>query len=226
MASATNGEIRVLICEDHRFLADALASLLAEGGHGKLVCPPVQTGEAALEAATRHDPDVIVMDINLPGAMSGLDATRAIKEKCPKSRVLVITANEEDDVLVPAVEAGASALLEKSSPLDDVLEAIDKVAAGEMLVDPAKLARLMRVLSSQREGSREADLLLNQLTERETQILQLSAEGLSTAEVAGRLFISPQTVQTHVRNVLAKLGVRSKLQAVAFAAKHGRITLS
>ena len=225
-AAATNGRIRVLICEDHRFLADALASLLAEGGHGTLVCPPVQTGEAALEAATEHDPDVIVMDINLPGSMSGLDATRAIKERRPDCKVLVITANEEDEVLVPAVEAGASALLEKSSPLDDVLDAIEKVAAGEMLVDPAKLARLMRAVSRQREGGREAALLLDQLTERETEILQLSAEGLSTAEIAGRLIISPQTVQTHVRNILAKLSVRSKLQAVAFAAKHGRISLS
>ena len=224
--TGTNGAIRVLICEDHRFLADALGSLLSEGGHGTLVCPPVQTGEAAVEAVSRYGPDVVVMDINLPGGMTGLEATRTIKERSPSSKVLVITSYEENDCLVPAVEAGASGVVEKSAPLDEVLGAIDRIAAGEMLVDPAKLARLMRISSKEREGGREASLLLDQLTERENEILQLCAEGLSTVEIADRLVISPQTVQTHVRNILAKLGVRSKLQAVAFAAKHGRISLS
>ena len=226
MTTEGEGPTRVLICEDHRILADALASLISAGGRGTLVCPPVQTGDDAVAAAIAHTPDVVVMDINLPGGMTGLEATKAIKDASPESKVVVITSYEEGEFLVPAVEAGASALLEKSSPLDDVLDAIDRVASGDMLIDSAKLARMMRVMSKEREGRREADLLLDQLTERETEILQLSAEGLSTVEVAEKLVISPQTVQTHVRNVLAKLGARSKLQAVAFAAKHGRISLT
>jgi len=223
--TGTKGEVRVLICEDHRFLADALASLLSQGGHGSVVCPPVQTGEAALEAAVEHCPDVVVMDINLSGSMSGLEATRAIKERCPESNVVVLTAHEEEDVLVPAVEAGASALVQKSSSLDEVLDAIDKVAAGQVVLDRAKLDRLMRAVSERREGSREAASLLDQLTQRETEILQLAAQGLSTGAIAGRLVISPHTVQTHVRHILAKLRVNSKLQAVSFAAEHGRISL-
>lgn len=220
------GMVRVLICEDHRMLADALAALLVDDGRGMVVCPPLDNAEAALAAVSEHNPDVVLMDINLRGKMNGIEATRKIKEMNPDTKVLVVTAFSEDDYLVPAVEAGAAGLLEKWTSLDHVLDAIDRVAAGEMLIDPAKLSNLMRQMSQQRDANRDAHLLLEQLTEREREVLQLSAEGLSTAEVAGQLVISAQTVQTHVRNILAKLGARSKLQAVAFAAKNGYVTLS
>lgn len=227
MANANgNGMVRVLICEDHRMLADALATLLVEDGRGAVVCPPLDTAEEACAAVVEHNPDVVLMDINLRGPMNGIEATKRIKEANPETKVLVVTAFSEDDYLVPAVEAGASGLLEKWTSLDLVLDAIDRVAAGDMLIDPAKLSRLMRTMSQQREANRDAALLLEQLTEREKEVLQLSAEGLSTAEVAERLVISAQTVQTHVRNILAKLGARSKLQAVAFAAKNGYVELT
>lgn len=207
-------------------LADALATLLVDDGRGTIVCRPLDTAEAAVEAVAEHHPDVVLMDINLRGPMNGIEATKAIKESNPDTKVLVVTAFSEDDYLVPAVEAGASGLLEKWTSLDDVLDAIDRVAAGDMLIDPAKLSRLMRTMAQQRESNRSASLLLEQLTDREKEVLQLSAEGLSTAEVGERLVISTQTVQTHVRNVLAKLGARSKLQAVAFAAKNGYVQLA
>ena len=226
MTNNVDSTIRVLICEDHRMLADALASLLVDDGLGVIVCPPLDTAEEAITAVEEHSPDVVLMDINLRGKMTGIEATRAIKEIDPETKVLVVTAFSEDDYLVPAVEAGASGLLEKWSSLDLVLDAIQRVAAGDMLIDPAKLSRLMRELSSNRDAQRDARLRLEQLTDREKEILQLSAEGLSTVEVAERLVISPQTVQTHIRNVLAKLGARSKLQAVAFAAKNGYVKLS
>ena len=217
------GMVRVLICEDHRMLADALATLLVDDGRGEVVCEPLDTAEAAVEAVAEHQPDVVLMDINLRGPMSGIEATRKIKESFPDTKVLVVTAFSEDDYLVPAVEAGASGLLEKWSSLDNVLDAIERVAAGDMLIDSAKLSGLMRTMAQKRESNREATLLLDQLTEREREVLQLTAEGMSTAEVAEHLVISAQTVQTHVRNVLAKLGARSKLQAVAFAAKNGYV---
>ena len=224
MSSRENqGMVRVLICEDHRMLADALATLLVDDGRGEVVCEPLDTAEAAVEAVAEHQPDVVLMDINLRGPMSGIEATRKIKESFPDTKVLVVTAFSEDDYLVPAVEAGASGLLEKWSSLDDVLDAIERVAAGDMLIDSTKLSRLMRTMAQKRESNRDATLLLDQLTEREKEVLQLTAEGLSTAEVAEHLVISAQTVQTHVRNVLAKLGARSKLQAVAFAAKNGYV---
>lgn len=204
-------------------LADALATLLVDDGRGEVVCEPLDTAEAAVEAVAEHRPDVVLMDINLRGPMTGIEATKAIKESYPDTKVLVVTAFSEDDYLVPAVEAGASGLLEKWTSLDDVLDAIERVAAGEMLIDSTKLSRLMRTMAQKRESNREATLLLEQLTEREREVLQLSAEGLSTAEVAQDLVISAQTVQTHVRNALAKLGARSKLQAVAFAAKNGYV---
>lgn len=224
MSSRENqGMVRVLICEDHRMLADALATLLVDDGRGHVVCEPLDTAEAAVEAVAEHQPDVVLMDINLRGPMNGIEATRAIKESSPDTKVLVVTAFSEDDYLVPAVEAGASGLLEKWSSLDHVLDAIERVAAGDMLIDSAKLSRLMRTMAQKRESNREATLLLEQLTEREREVLQLTAEGMSTAEVAEHLVISAQTVQTHVRNVLAKLGARSKLQAVAFAATNGYV---
>ena len=227
MASSGNRElVRVLICEDHRMLADALATLLVDDGRGHVVCEPLDTAESAVDAVAEHNPDVVLMDINLRGPMNGIEATRAIKESNPETKVLVVTASSEDDYLVPAVEAGASGLLEKWTSLDAVLDAIDRVAAGDMLIDPTKLSRLMRTMAQQRESNRNALFLLEQLTDREREVLQLSAEGMSTAEVAEQLVISAQTVQTHVRNVLAKLGARSKLQAVAFAAKNGYVQLA
>jgi DNA-binding NarL/FixJ family response regulator len=136
-----------------------------------------------------------------------------------------MTAHDDDRLLVEAVEAGASGFLGKEEAAGEVLSAAKAAAEGEVLIDPATLTRLLHQVSLEREARRDAEALLGELTEREREILQLLAEGMRNDGIAHKLFISPQTVQTHVRNLLAKLGVHSKLEAVAFAVKHGGISI-
>jgi DNA-binding NarL/FixJ family response regulator len=159
-------------------------------------------------------------------AMTGIEATRRIKERSPSTKVIVMTAHDEDRLMVEAVEAGASGFLSKDLPADEILRATKAAADGEVLIDPATLTRLLAQVAREREEQRDAMALLDDLTERERQILQLLAQGKRNDDIAAELFISPQTVQTHVRNILGKLRVHSKLEAVAFAVKHGAIQVS
>jgi RNA polymerase sigma factor (sigma-70 family) len=157
--------------------------------------------------------------------MSGIDATRHIKEVSPSTKVVIMTAHDEDRLLVEAVEAGASGFLGKDEAAEELLSAAKAAAEGEVLIDPGTLTRLLAQVARERAEQRDAQNLLDDLTEREREILQLLAEGMRNDDIAAKLFISPQTVQTHVRNILGKLRVHSKLEAVAFAVKHGAITV-
>jgi DNA-binding NarL/FixJ family response regulator len=165
------------------------------------------------------------MDIVFKGHLDGIKATRRIKEVSPATKVVIMTAHDNDRLLVKAVEAGASGFLGKEEAAGEVLSAAKAAAEGEVLIDPATLTRLLHQVSMEREVRRAAEALLGELTERERQVLQLLAEGMRNEGIAHKLFISPQTVQTHVRNMLAKLGVHSKLEAVPFAVKHGWISI-
>jgi RNA polymerase sigma factor (sigma-70 family) len=191
----------------------------------RLVAPPVHTAEEAVEICRRECPDVVLMDIVFKGGMNGIEATRRIKEASPATKVVVMTAHDDERLLVEAVEAGASGFLGKDEAADEVLSAAKAAAEGEVLIDPGTLTRLLHQVAREREARRDALALIESLTEREREILQLLAEGTRNDDIAQRLFISPQTVQTHVRNLLAKLQVHSKLEAVAFAVKHGAITV-
>jgi DNA-binding NarL/FixJ family response regulator len=218
------GQIQLLICDDHRLLTDTLTSVVRHDPGIRLL-PPVHTSEAAVELVKEHQPNVVLMDIEFRGSMSGIEATRHIKQISPETQVVVMTAHEDERLLVEAVEAGASGFLRKTEGVDELLGAIRAAAAGEILVDRVALARLLPQVARERERRRDAQMLLSQLTDREREILTLLSEGLRNDDIATRLFISPQTVQTHVRNLLGKLGVHSKLEAVAFAVRNGAITV-
>ncbi len=157
--------------------------------------------------------------------MNGIEATQKIKELSPATKVVIMTAHDDERLLVEAVEAGASGFLGKDEAADEVLNAAKAAAEGEVLIDPATLTRLLHQVAREREARRDAQTLLSDLTEREREVLQLLAEGTRNDDIATKLFISPQTVQTHVRNLLAKLRVHSKLEAVAFAVKHGALSV-
>jgi DNA-binding NarL/FixJ family response regulator len=219
--------VSLLICDDHKILTDALATMVGLDDELRLVAPPVHVPLEAIALVTELLPDVVLMDIEFRGGdMSGIDATRRIKEASPSTKVLVMTAHNEDRLLVEAVEAGASGFLSKDEPAGEVLAAAKAAADGEVLIDPATLTRLLAQVTTQREAQRDALRLLGDLTEREREILGLLAHGVRNEDIAKQLFISPQTVQTHVRNILGKLRVHSKLEAVAFAVKHGTITVT
>ena len=224
------GEARIvslLICDDHKILTDALSMVVKLDPELEMVAPPVHTAEEAVGLAEHHLPDVVLMDIVFKGGgISGIDATRMIKEASPATKVVIMTAHDDERLLVDAVEAGASGFLSKDEAAQEVLSAAKAAADGEVLIDPGTLTRLLAQVAQEREEQRDAMTLLNDLTEREREILQLLAQGMRNDDIATQLFISPQTVQTHVRNILGKLRVHSKLEAVAFAVKHGAIQVS
>ncbi len=219
--------VSLLICDDHKILTDALSMVVELDPELEMVAPPVHTAEEAIGLAEQHLPDVVLMDIVFKGGgISGIDATKKIKEASPSTKVVIMTAHDDERLLVDAVEAGASGFLSKDEAADEVLSAAKAAADGEVLIDPGTLTRLLAQVAREREEQRDALRLLNDLTEREREILQLLAQGKRNDDIATQLFISPQTVQTHVRNILGKLRVHSKLEAVAFAVKHGAIQVT
>jgi DNA-binding NarL/FixJ family response regulator len=218
-------KITLLICDDHKILTDALAMVVELDDSLVMVAPPVHDPEAAISLSEEHLPDVVLMDIVFKGGMTGIDATRKIKEVSPSTKVVIMTAHDEERLLVEAVEAGASGFLGKDEAAKEVLHAAKAAADGEVLIDPIVLTRLLHQVAREREARRDAMALLDDLTEREREILRLLAQGLRNDGIAERLYISPQTVQTHVRNILGKLRVHSKLEAVAFAVRQGVISV-
>jgi DNA-binding NarL/FixJ family response regulator len=208
------------VCDDHRVLTEALEIVLERDDELEMMASPVHTPEEAIEICRREHPDVVVMDISFEGSMTGLDATRRITELSAGTGVLIVTAHHDDALMLEAAEAGASGYLSKSQGVKAVLAAAKAVARGEVLFDAAMLSELMSRVSKEREATRMAEARLNQLTAREREILGLLITGLRNEEIAERLFISPFTAQTHVSNILGKLGVRSKTEAVAFVLGH------
>lgn len=217
--------VTLLICDDHKILTDALAMVVDRDGSLTMLVPPVHDPATAIELCREHHPDVVLMDIMFKGAMNGIEATRKIKEVSPGTKVVIMTAHDDERLLVEAVEAGASGFLGKDEAADQVLAAARSAAEGDVLIDPIVLTRLLHQVSKQREAERSVQILFDSLTEREWEVLGLLAKGKRNDDVAAALFISPQTVQTHVRNLLGKLRVHSKLEAVALAVRHNAISV-
>ncbi|HEU4567625.1 MAG TPA: response regulator transcription factor [Marmoricola sp.] len=178
-------------------------------------------GAEAFELARRHRPDVVLMDVRMP-VVDGITATRRIVEAALPTRVLVLTTFDLDSYVYEALEAGASGFALKDMPRGQLLNAIRVVAAGESLLAPAVTRRLIgRFLDGEARRSAPPDPRLARLSVRETEVLRLVAQGLSNAEIADVLVLSTTTVKSHIANVLAKLGVRDRVQAVVFAFRAG-----
>ncbi|MFL5797222.1 MAG: LuxR C-terminal-related transcriptional regulator [Actinomycetota bacterium] len=224
MADSSDGRITLLICDDHKLLTDSLATVVNAEPDMALVSDPVDDPAAAVELVLERRPDVVLMDVGFTTSpMDGFEATRRIKAASPETSVIIMTASTEESDLVAGVEAGAAAFLTKTEAVEEVLAAVRGAADGEILIDPRLLSRALHLVARDREARRHAEVLLGQLTGRERQVLQLLAQGKRNEGIAQELFISQQTVQTHVRNILAKLRVHSKLEAVSFAIRHGAV---
>ena len=221
----TGQKVTLLICEDQKNLAEGLSVIAGAEPWLELVAPPCASGPEVIELAEEHTPDIVLMDVRLEGPMDGIEAARGVKDVSPLSKVVILTADLTDALLLEAVEVGACGFLDKTVAMEDLMQTLRSAAEGDILIDQGRLADLLRRMGDEREARREADLLMGALTTREKEVLQLLAQGLSNAEVARHLFISEHTVQSHVRNILAKLDVRSKLQAVALAARLGVVTV-
>jgi DNA-binding NarL/FixJ family response regulator len=179
-------------------------------------------GEQGVVAVRRLRPDVVLMDVQMP-TMDGLEATgRIVQDGSIPSRIVILTTFERDDYIFDALRAGASGFLLKNSPPDELVHAVRVVAAGEALLAPSVTQKVIEEFIEQpARHSSEAEL--GRLTARETEILKLLATGKSNAELAGHLFVGEGTIKTHVSNVLTKLGLRDRMQAVIFAYESGLI---
>jgi NarL family two-component system response regulator LiaR len=224
VAEGSERRITLLICDDHKLLTDSLAMVVASEPDLALVTDPVDDPATAVQLVRERRPDVVLMDVAFTTSqMNGFEATRRIKEASPTTSVIIMTASAEESDLVAGVEAGAAGFLNKTEAVEEVLAAVRGAAEGEVLIDPGLLSRALHQVARDRETRRQAEVLLAQLTEREMEVLQLLARGKRNDGIAQELFISQQTVQTHVRNILAKLRVHSKLEAVSFAIHHGAV---
>jgi DNA-binding NarL/FixJ family response regulator len=210
---------RVLIVEDHLVVAEGLAALLAE--HADLHVVGWAATVAATDRLAAAGPvDVAVVDYWLPDG-TGVAAVAALRTYWPDAAVVFLSVDDSDEVMLAALEAGASGYLVKTASGADVAEAVRRTAEGEILIPARQLATLLTRRRVQAQRQSERSRRLDSLTPRERQILGLMAEGMDNREVAGRLGVSYSTVRSHVRNLLGKLGARSKLEAVVRAADWG-----
>jgi DNA-binding NarL/FixJ family response regulator len=215
--------IRVLVVQDHPLLGSVIAGILdAEGDMS--VCGIARTGAAAATAAGRERAGVVVMDFYLPD-MSGPAAAGLIRAGDPQVAIVFHSAEESEAALLDAIDAGATAYLTKSATAHEIVEAVRKAAGGEVLIPPALFARAIARQRDERAKRQVHDRMVGQFTPRELGVLALMAEGLDTATMSQRLGIATHTTEWHVRHVIEKLGVHSKLQAIIAAARLGLISV-
>jgi len=219
-----SGPLRVLVVDDHEMFSEALA-LLFERQPGIELLAAVSSGEEAIELCRTEAPSVVLMDVDLPG-MDGIEATRRIRELCPGTRVVMLTALESHTLIASALAAGACGYVPKTRASEDLLDVVRRAAAGEIVMPDRDLPLVLGELRNGSEPAVVAELALRRLTARETQILQALAAGEATVDIADVLGISPLTVQSHVKSILAKLGVHSKIEAVTMAWRHGLASAS
>ncbi len=203
-------EITCLIVDDHEVVREGLRLSLSRAPYIRVI-GEASDGESAVALTERRRPNVVIMDVRMPG-MDGLEATKLISEKVPETAVLIFTAYSERSLLSRGLESGAKGYILKEAPHQTLLRAIEKVANGDGYVDPALMPAFLT-------GKEQNEML----TSREREILQLLADGMSNADVAKKLFISQETVKSHVRHILAKLEADTRTQAVAIALREAMI---
>jgi DNA-binding NarL/FixJ family response regulator len=208
--------IRVLFVEDHRLLADSLSAMLRREPDIAVVGIAGSVAEA--KALARERVDVALMDYHLPDG-TGAEATRAIKARWPAARVVMVTALSDDETVLESIQAGADGYLTKDRAAEEVVLAVRAAYAGETLLPRPVIAEIARRVAATRERGAEGRAI-EPLTPRELEVLRALSEGLSTPEICARLFIAPNTLRTHVQNIMGKLRVHSKLEAVAFALRY------
>ena len=215
--------VRVLIVQDHPLLASAIARVL-EGEPDLSVSGVSASAADALQAAAQDRPDVVLMDFRLPD-VSGPEAARMLQSEHAEAAIVFHSADESETALLDAIDAGATAYLTKDATADQIVEAVRRASRGEVLIPVELFARAIARQRGVVIRKRERDQLLAEFTPRELDILNLLAEGLDTGAMSLRLGIAPHTVEWHVRHVIEKLQVHSKLQAVISAARKGLIVL-
>jgi len=207
---------RILLVDDHEVVRLGLRSLL-ESHPGFEVVAEAATAREAFERTVAYNPDVVVMDIRLPGG-SGIEACQEITTHCPSTKVIMLTSYAEDEMLFSAIRAGAAGYVLKQIGGDDLVRAIEAVGRGEALLDPAVT---QRVFQEVRKAAREEEAAaFSDLTQQEMHVLQLVSEGRTNRQIAEALFLGEGTVRNYVSSILSKLSVRNRAEAAAYAVEH------
>ncbi|MEU9886818.1 response regulator transcription factor [Sphaerisporangium sp. NPDC051011] len=217
--SGRDEPIRVLIVDDHALIRRSLELALAAEPDIDVV-GEASDGQEAVEIADRLLPDVVLMDVRMP-RQGGIEATRVIKASVPSARIIMLTVSDEEEDLFEAIKAGATGYLLKDVQIDEVPDAVRGVHEGQSLINPAMAAKLISEFASmsRKEAERPPQLPVPRLTEREMEVLRLVAKGMNNREIAKELFISENTVKNHVRNILEKLQLHSRMEAVVYAVR-------
>jgi NarL family two-component system response regulator LiaR len=212
-----NEPISVLIIDDHQLVRKGVREFL-ETQSDIMVVGEAGTGDEAVFLADQHVPDVILMDLVMPGGVDGVEATRRVKKVSPRTQVVVLTSYHEDEHIFPAIRAGALSYVLKDIGSTELADVVRKAAQGEAVINSCVAARLVQEVRGSRDVSPNP---FTELTEREIEVLRLIADGLSNARIAEKLVISEKTVKGHVSNILGKLHLADRTQAAVYAWREG-----
>lgn len=210
--------VKVMIVDDHKLVREGLRAVFEEGANIEVVAE-AGSGEEAVESLEETKPDVILMDISMPG-MNGIQATRKIKELQPEAKVVILTMLDQEGYVYEAVKAGATGYMLKSTSSEELIDAIHTVHEGKALLHPDATAQLLKEFVTMAQN-RTRDY---GLSNREMEVLQLLSEGKTNKEIAKALWISEQTVKTHLAHIFDKLGTSDRTETVAQALRSGLVT--
>lgn len=230
MAQAEQSDaIRVLVADDHELFRRGLEMVLQSEDDIDVV-GEAGDGDEAVELASQHAPDLVLMDVRMPAGNThpdGIAATKAIKDTVPGARILMLTISDEEEDLYEAIKAGASGYLLKEISIEEVADAIRHVHSGQSLISPSMASKLLTEFAAMaRQGEQQQQMPAPKLTEREMEVLRLVAQGMNNRAIAKELYISENTVKNHVRNILEKLHLHSRMEAVVYAVREKLIEIT
>lgn len=210
--------LRIMIVDDHELFRRGIQMVLEQENDLEVVGEATD-GEQAVSKAEELTPDVVLMDVRMP-KRSGIEATRKIKELVPSVKILMLTVSDQEEDLYEAIKAGASGYLLKEISEEDVADAIRSVWTGQSRISPAMASKLLNEFQAMSKRAEEREAVHTpRLTEREMEVLRLVAKGMNNRDIAKELFISENTVKNHVRNILEKLQLHSRMEAVVYAVR-------
>ena len=210
--------IRVLLVDDHDLFRTGLRNLLEEQGVD--IVAEASSGSEALHHVRESAPDVVVMDLNMPG-MTGVEATRHISRDAPLTRVVVLTISDQEQDVMDAILAGACGYLLKDASIQELMQGLEAAAVGESLISPHIAGKVLQHVRATTAAPEAAATIRAELSDREIQVLKLIANGKDNAVIAGELHISPKTVKNHISNILMKLQIENRIQAAVYAVRSG-----
>ena len=216
--------IRVLIVDDHALFRRGLM-LVLESEPGIEVVGEAEDGTDAVAKAEASAPDVVLMDVRMP-KLSGIEATRAVAAALPTSKIIMLTVSDEEDDLYEAIKAGAAGYLLKEISIEEVADAVRAVVQGQTLISPSMASKLINEFQAlSKLAADRSQVPAPKLTDRELEVLKLVAQGMTNREVADQLYIAENTVKNHVRNILEKLHLHSRMEAVLYAVRENLFEL-